>query len=393
MKWTGYTQGLFIDWFGNLREDFSALGCTGSPDGKLVLSHDCIVKMKLDPGTGEVIVERYRDDDGDGVADSTTPSSTGTLRDIQPIWEAGRRLALTDPDVTCPANTGGVTCRRILTWMDISNAGGVGPSVEEYNEFAPGRVGYLCPYLGGSLAIDCNSSNTTNKTNARNEATNIINFVRGLQVSGLRDRQLNVKDDTGASVTKVWKLGDIINSTPVIVAAPRERFDVLYGDPGYSAFFKRYKDRRQVAYAGANDGMLHAFNAGYFTVGDDISTVGVQEKARFTTASMQTGTSTPCPQLPCDASVPQYSYRTNNPKLGAELWGFIPQELLPQLLWQTMPAYDHIYYVDLPRKSRTPGFFHPCRSSRRLGDDPDRRLPIGRQLYKLHAGEIRPEDR
>ncbi len=351
VKWTGYTQGLFIDWYGNLREDFSAAGCTGAPDGKLVLSHDCIIKLHVDTGTGDVVVERYEDNDGDGIADSTTPLPFPTaLRDIQPIWEAGRRLALTDPGLTCPANMGGVTCRRILTWMDISNGGGLGPSVEEYNEFAPGRVGYLCPYLGGALAINCNSSNATNKTNALNEATNIINFVRGMQVSGLRDRQLTINDDAGTSVTKVWKLGDIINSTPVVVAAPKERFDVLYGDPGYSAFFKRYKDRRHVAYAGANDGMLHAFNAGYFTIGDDISTVGVQEKARFTTVPMQTGTSTPCAQLPCDASAPQYNYRTNNPKLGAELWGFIPQELLPQLRWQTMPAYDHIYYVDLPPK-------------------------------------------
>jgi type IV pilus assembly protein PilY1 len=348
--WTGYTQGLFIDFYGNLREDFSAPGCTGPPDGKLVLSHDCIIKLRVDTSTGNVLVDRYKDDNGDGVADSTTPYQTVTLHDIQPIWEAGRRLALTDPDVTCPANTGGVTCRRILTWLDISNGGGIGPSVEEYNEFAPARVGYICPYLGGALALDCNSSDATNKTNALNEATNIINFVRGFQVSGLRDRQLNVLNDSGAAVTKVWKLGDIMNSTPVVVAAPRERYDVVYGDTGYSAFFRRYKDRRQVAYAGANDGMLHAFNAGFFTSGDDVSTTGVKEQVRFTTVPVQTGTSTTCAGLPCDASVTQYSYRINNPKLGAELWAFIPQDLLPQLRWLTMPAYDHMYYVDLTPK-------------------------------------------
>ncbi|HEY3197367.1 MAG TPA: hypothetical protein VGJ57_05100 [Nitrospirales bacterium] len=351
VKWTGYTQGLFVDFYGNMREDFSALGCSGPPDGKLILSHDCIIKLHVDAGTGDVVVERYRDDNGDGIADTpATPSFTGTLRDMQPIWEAGRRLALTDPGDTCPANMGGVTCRRILTFMDISNGGGIGPGVEEYNEFAPARVGYLCPYLGAALAIDCNSGNATSKANALAEATNIINFVRGFQISGLRDRQLNVKDDTGASVTKVWKLGDIINSTPVIVAAPRERFDVIYGDTGYSDFYRRYKDRRQVAYAGANDGMLHAFNAGYFTLGDDVSTVGVKEKARFTTVPVQPGTSTACGALPCDAGVPQYSYRINNPKLGSELWAFIPQDLLPQLRWLSMPAYDHMYYVDLTPK-------------------------------------------
>jgi type IV pilus assembly protein PilY1 len=349
VMWTGFTQGMFVDFYGNIREDFSGPDCTGPPDGKLVLSEDCIIKLRVD-STGNVLVDRFKDENGVGIAEATTPFQTVTLREIQPIWEAGRRLALTDPDITCPANTGGVTCRRILTWMDVSNGGGVGPSSEEYNEFGPTRVGYLCPYLGGSLVLDCNSSNVTNKTNALSEATNIINFIRGFQVAGFRDRQLNVLDDTGAGATKVWKLGDIINSTPVIVSAPRERYDAIYGDATYTAFYKRYKDRRQVTYVGANDGMLHAFNAGFFTLGDDVSTTSVIERARFTTSPMQPGTSTPCSALPCDASVSQYSYRTNNPKLGAELWGFIPQDLLPQLRWLTLSNYDHAYYVDLTPK-------------------------------------------
>jgi type IV pilus assembly protein PilY1 len=350
VAWTGYNQGLFMDFYGNIREDYSGPGCTGPPDGKLVLSHDCIIKLRIDPTNGNVLVDRYKDDDGDGIADSTTAFQTVTLRDIQPIWEAGRRLALTNAGNTCPADSGGVTCRRILTWMDISNSGGIGPSPEEYNEFAPGRVNYICPYLGGALASDCNSSNPTNKTNAQNEATNIINWIRGNQVTGLRDRQLNVLDDTGTSVTGTWKLGDVMNATPVTVGAPRERYDIIYGDAGYARFYQRYKDRRQVSYTGANDGMMHAFNAGFLTFGDDTSTASVVEKVRFTTVPMKSGTSTPCGALPCDASVAQYNYRTNNPNLGAELWGFIPQDLLPQLRWLTMPNYSHVYYVDLTPK-------------------------------------------
>jgi type IV pilus assembly protein PilY1 len=350
VAWTGYAQGLFVDFYGNMREDFSGPGCTGLPDGKLVLSHDCIIKLRVDAATGNVFVDRYQDNNGDGIADTAVPFQTVTLREVQPIWEGGRRLALTDPGATCAANTGGVTCRRILTWIDISNGGGIGPSIEEYNEFAAGRVSWLCPYLGGSLAIDCNSAIAVNRTNALNEATNIINFARGFQVAGLRDRQLNVLDDTGTAVTRVWKLGDIVNSSPVIVGAPRERYDILYGDASYTSFYKRYRDRRQVAYAGGNDGMLHAFNAGFFQLGDDTSTPAVVEKARFTTVPMQPGTSTACAGLPCDASVTQYSPRANNPKLGAELWGFIPQDLLPQLRWLTLPNYDHVYYVDLTPK-------------------------------------------
>ncbi|HLG44135.1 MAG TPA: hypothetical protein VI337_03885, partial [Nitrospirales bacterium] len=350
VKWTGYTQGLFIDTFGNLREDFSGLGCTGPPDGKLVLKHDCIIKIRFDPATNEVLVDRFKDDTGDGKADTTTPFQTVNLRDVQPTWEAGRRLALTDPGASCAPNAGGVTCRRILTWADISNGGGIGPSSEEFNEFRANRVAILCPYLGGANVLNCNSSDAALKTAAQTEASDIINFVRGTQVAGLRDRELNVLDDTGAPVTKVWKLGDIIHATPVVVGAPRERFDIIYGDADYARFFQRYKDRRQVAYVGANDGMLHAFNAGFFQTGDVTATLDV-EQARFTRTPKQVGTDTDCTALPCGGSVgTTYDFRTDQPKLGAELWGFIPQDLLPQLRWLTSPQYDHVYYVDLKPK-------------------------------------------
>jgi type IV pilus assembly protein PilY1 len=358
--WTGYLQGLFVDQYGNLREDYSAPGCTGSPDGKLVLKHDCIVKIRTDTATNTVVVDRYKDADGDGLADTSTPFQTVTLREIQPLWEAGMRLALTDPEYTCPANTGGVTCRRILTWVDINN-NGLADATEriEFTANTAADVANLCPFLGNvnisdGLGNDPSASKCSaggaDQTAARGAATNIINFIRGQQVANMRDRQLTVVNDVGVPTTAVWKLGDIVSSTPVVVAAPRERYDVIYGDATYGTFYQRYKDRRQVSYVGANDGMLHAFNAGFYILGDDTSTVGVVEQVRFTTTPKQPGTSTNCASLPCDGSVATYAYRTNNPKLGAELWAFIPQDLLPHLQWLTDPNYAHVYYVDLKPK-------------------------------------------
>jgi type IV pilus assembly protein PilY1 len=56
-------------------------------------------------------------------------------------------------------------------------------------------------------------------------------------------------------------LGDIINSTPVFVGAPPWRYpDSLETNP-YSAFVTANTNRQKVVYAGANDGMMHAFNA------------------------------------------------------------------------------------------------------------------------------------
>ena len=65
----------------------------------------------------------------------------------------------------------------------------------------------------------------------------------------------------------VTPLGDIVNSSPYYVAAPAYGyFDDFEAKP-YSAFVSTYMKRQPVIYAGANDGMLHAFNA---TTGGEI---------------------------------------------------------------------------------------------------------------------------
>ncbi len=83
------------------------------------------------------------------------------------------------------------------------------------------------------------------------------------------------------------------------------------------------------------------------------------EQLRFTTTPKQPGTSTDCAALPCDAGVPTYTVRTTTPKLGAELWAFIPQDLLPQLRWLTSSSYSHVYYVDLRPKLTDARVFVP----------------------------------
>jgi type IV pilus assembly protein PilY1 len=75
------------------------------------------------------------------------------------------------------------------------------------------------------------------------QAGNIIEWVRGKNVSGFRDRA-------------GWKLGDIVNSAPVMVGPPSYFYDFL----NYAAFRTANKNRAHALYVGSNDGMLHAFN-------------------------------------------------------------------------------------------------------------------------------------
>ena len=370
IKWFGFTQGLFVDTFGNLREDYSGPGCTGPPDGKLVLEHDCIIKTRFDTLTNEVRVDRFKDVNGDGVADSAIPFETVGLKDIHPIWEAGARLAYTAPAFSCLTPDAGVSCRRILTWIDKNNdkvVGAVGNEVIEFSAFA---WPVLCPYLGASRVLDCTSNDFTTIDsfgnspwlNAAYEAFNIIRFHRGedgkqlctisnttgtcVPNTSFRDRSITVRnpDDPTAFTLQVWKLGDIVFSTPTVVGSPRERYDAIYGDETYSTFFAKYKNRRQVAYVGANDGMLHAFNAGFFTAGDDSSTTPVVEHGRFTTKP-PSGITTTRNTTECAVGSGAGCLAR-----GAELWAFVPQELLPHLKWYTQADYTHVSYVDMKPK-------------------------------------------
>ncbi len=56
------------------------------------------------------------------------------------------------------------------------------------------------------------------------------------------------------------KLGDIVNSTPFYVGKPVAGYSDV-DHPGYAAFETAHRNRLPIVYVGANDGMLHGFNA------------------------------------------------------------------------------------------------------------------------------------
>jgi len=297
ITWLGYLQGLWVDSFGNLREDRGGVG--GAPDGRHIYKDDDIVQTRLDPITNTVLVDCFQDLNEDGVPDTAVPYQTITLPQVQGLWEAGKSLTLRDL---------AGDPRNLITWVDKNNDGVV--TSDEQMAFSTANAATLAPYLRASAS-------------GTYTAANIISYLQGNQVTNMRDRQILVNGSY-----QTWRLGDIVHSTPTIVGSPQERFDILYGDSGYQQFAQRWATRRRVAYVGANDGMLHAFNAGFFHRGDDPGTTPV-EHGWYTTA-------------PNDNS--------SGPPLGEELWAFIPYYLLPQLMWYTMPEYTHVSYVDLKAK-------------------------------------------
>lgn len=145
-------------------------------------------------------------------------------------WEAGSKLDAT----TVTAST-----RKIITCCTSAGAGLAFTNAALTAATLDART-----YLGGFAAVSGVASGSQS-------TTNYIAYLRG-------DRSQELANG-GVYRTRSSRLGDIVNSKPLVIAAP----DALYYDvynPGYSAYRRTYNRRWPVVYVGANDGMLHAFD-------------------------------------------------------------------------------------------------------------------------------------
>jgi len=106
-------------------------------------------------------------------------------------------------------------------------------------------------------------STLTTEQRALANTTSLINFLRGN--NGFEDRASNADAAVDNRLYRFREsvLGDLIDSTPVFVGAPKANF----ADPGYGpdstigAFKTTQANRAGTIYIGANDGMLHAIDA------------------------------------------------------------------------------------------------------------------------------------
>ncbi len=175
-------------------------------------------------------------------------NNNGTLNG-QPIWEAGELLNNSDP-----------SGRNLVTMNPVTNAASA-------FEWAT-----LHPTQQAMLNID--------------PATGLDDGLGEQRLLALRGG--NINNPNIRMRTNV--LGDLVNSDPEFVGAPR----FFFGFGGYQSFFEANISRKQTVYVGGNDGILHAFDA--------IS--------------------------------------------GVELFGYIPGKVFPRLNQLTNPDYVHEFYVD-----------------------------------------------
>ena len=90
-------------------------------------------------------------------------------------------------------------------------------------------------------------------------AANYLNYLRG-------DRSKELSQTNGIYRTRSYLLGDIVNSKIAAVGPPESILNEST-NTGYAAYRTAYATRKTVAYVGANDGMLHAFDGSLTTGG------------------------------------------------------------------------------------------------------------------------------
>lgn len=327
VAWTGDVHTLFVDSRGYMYEDTDGDHAMTSSDKRVIIYFDEVSgKSKACYNTENWL--------------GTCLDTPVDIQDVQFIWSAGKWLS--DTDLTTSTNRSTYLSndkkRYVYTWNDLNNDGIVDRNITN-SEWLPfqdttGLAGLSVDTSRSSVAVDFDVvTDTLTDTQKNAKVNDIVNWVRGedrlfsvdLNANGsptddgeapLRSRKLPATDGSATMVTA--RLGDIIHSTPMTVSSPAEGFHLLYNDYSYAEFAKQYKSRRHVIYFGSNDGMLHAVNGGFYN----------EAAKKF------------CLTKDCTPA-------TDVPELGAELWAYVPYNLLPHLSSLTNPDYNHKYYVDL----------------------------------------------
>ncbi len=92
-----------------------------------------------------------------------------------------------------------------------------------------------------------------------------LNYIRG--------QRGNEEKNGGPFRNRSSRLGDIVNSTPIVIGMPEQQYPVFWGNnapennSSYQQFRMNNMNRLPVIYVGANDGVLHAFSS---TTGNEI---------------------------------------------------------------------------------------------------------------------------
>lgn len=293
LNWIGFSRSFWVDPKNDNREDTNS-------NKVLNIDVDKIFQTYFDPN--------YNQTKAAMLSDTSTCTSSGTkdLKDLIPVFDSGCWLGNCNP-----------SDRRIYANLDPLKEF----SVSNYSDFK--NIWDL---------VDNNSSDNT----IFDEISKcVIRFLRGEDLSNdstcssidyvKRNMKIKMSDVCpGSTGDKIWKLGDIIYSTPAVVSNEKlNNYDYRYQDSTYYQYISsdNYKNRPTILIQGANDGMVHFFRMGTIV---DQSTTDPDNPVKIQNSPTDSGTGL----------------------IGKEEFAFIPKNAIPYLLWYGRSDYCHIPTVD-----------------------------------------------
>ena len=235
--------------------------------------------------------------------DSFAEQLSGVLSNIVDRTSSASSVALNSGSISSDSrvyqarfNSEGWTGQLLA--IAITEDGTLGSSVWDARDLIPAADDRIIITFDGSDGQPFRLANLNDEQKGLlSNDENILNYLRGETAQEI--------NNGGGFRNRNFILGDIINSAPAFVGAPIQRYPDNWGEAtaddlklenaaAYSTFKTNNKNRQPIVYVGANDGMLHAFNA----------------------------------------------------DTGAEVFAYIPQSIYNNLASLTNPNYTHKYYVD-----------------------------------------------
>ena len=195
-----------------------------------------LMRFTVDPVTGAVgSTPSWSQSGSGGDCDGSAGLTTTPLLDNAPY--AARTIYTYDPAVS--------TALLPFQWASLS---ATAKSYFQINAITP--LSQICPSGTACLPAAAQVNSSTAGTTTGAGGINLVNYLRG-------DRSNEGPTSASYYFARTHVLGDIVNSQSVFVQTPPSN----YSDAGYSSFKAAQSSRQAMVYVGANDGMLHAFNA------------------------------------------------------------------------------------------------------------------------------------
>jgi Tfp pilus tip-associated adhesin PilY1 len=222
----------------------------------------------------------------------TSKACSGSLLSSCHLWDAGTVMMGQAPTASDIAGAGtldagilrlGLNDNQRRVFYTQAGTGGVLPSTLRLFAPPPGDPktdpNWADLFAGFNFPTPVT---TTDYTNAQLRANNIM-----ANVLKIKDSVIQVTGQPDQPVSYI--LGDIFHSNPVLVDRPND-FTLytsnLYAsastsctnNPGYQCFAQQQSHRRKMLLVGANDGQLHAFDAGVWNGTTQLFTSGTGEE-------------------------------------------------------------------------------------------------------------------